>query len=404
MPENLRQNTVKLPRRKNIFSVASVLCLLFVTGCSIDRMGPAAPVINPGMQINSMIGSVIVIDGDTVQSIADRYQISAEDIIHTNNLQPPYALRGGQRLVVTYPLEYKVRGQDTLYNIARMYNIDPNLLAQHNNLAPPYHLNAGQVIRIPGLRAGQPAQIPDGFTTFSIEEAPPLEPQKLPPVEIERLNSSREKKTDVKTVVSAKNSSLTATRADIDRDKAAFAAVLDNLVKQEEAAPGIIPAAAPAARPPAKTLLGSMQKKPAAEPVAFQSMVVPSSRRGFMWPVKGNVISSYGAKPNKMFNDGVNIAAPRGTPVKAAGDGIVAYIGNDIASYGNIVLVRHDKGVMTAYAHLNNMTVKKGMRVDKGQVIGTVGSSGKVSSSQLHFEVRQGRKSVDPAKFLNATL
>jgi murein DD-endopeptidase MepM/ murein hydrolase activator NlpD len=118
------------------------------------------------------------------------------------------------------------------------------------------------------------------------------------------------------------------------------------------------------------------------------------------WPVRGRVISGYGPKDGGTYNDGINIAAPRGTPVAAAGDGTVAYVGHSLESYGNLVLIRHGGGVVTAYAHLGAVRVKQGMIVKKGQLIGAVGATGAVTAAQLHFEVRRGGEPINPAQYL----
>jgi len=101
-----------------------------------------------------------------------------------------------------------------------------------------------------------------------------------------------------------------------------------------------------------------------------------------------------------MYNDGINIAAPKGTPVVAAQDGQVVYADDGLSGYGNLILIRHQGGLVTAYAHLQNMAVGKGALVRQGQPVGTVGSSGNVATSQLHFEVRRGKDTIDPAKYL----
>jgi murein DD-endopeptidase MepM/ murein hydrolase activator NlpD len=121
----------------------------------------------------------------------------------------------------------------------------------------------------------------------------------------------------------------------------------------------------------------------------------------FRWPVRGKVITSYGAKTNGKSNDGINLAVPEGTPVKAAEDGVVAYSGNELKGYGNLVLVRHSNGYVTAYAHASELLVKRGDSIKRGQVIAKSGQSGEVSSPQLHFEIRKGSNPVDPLQFLN---
>ena len=125
-----------------------------------------------------------------------------------------------------------------------------------------------------------------------------------------------------------------------------------------------------------------------------------SGNGAFSLPVKGNVISSYGPKTGGLHNDGINIAAPRGTVVKASQNGVVAYVGDGIDGYGNLVLVRHDKGYITAYAHLDSVSVARGKVLKKGQALGKIGSTGGVSSPQLHFEIRKGTKALNPAVYL----
>jgi murein DD-endopeptidase MepM/ murein hydrolase activator NlpD len=121
----------------------------------------------------------------------------------------------------------------------------------------------------------------------------------------------------------------------------------------------------------------------------------------FRWPVRGKVITSYGAKTNGKANDGINLAVPEGTPVKAAEDGVVAYSGNELKGYGNLVLIRHSNGYVTAYAHASELLVKRGDTIKRGQVIAKSGQSGEVASPQLHFEIRKGSTPVDPLQFLN---
>ena len=133
--------------------------------------------------------------------------------------------------------------------------------------------------------------------------------------------------------------------------------------------------------------------------------VKPSEATGalptFRWPVRGKVITSYGAKTNGKSNDGINLAVPEGTPVKAAEDGVVAYSGNELKGYGNLVLVRHSNGYVTAYAHASELMVKRGDTIKRGQIIAKSGQSGEVGSPQLHFEIRKGSSPVDPLQFLN---
>ncbi len=121
----------------------------------------------------------------------------------------------------------------------------------------------------------------------------------------------------------------------------------------------------------------------------------------FRWPARGRIIAGFGPQPNGLQNDGINVAVPEGTPVKAAEDGVVAYAGNELKGYGNLVLVRHANGFVTAYAHASEILVKKGDAIKRGQVIAKSGQSGTVTSPQLHFEIRKGSTPVDPAQYLS---
>lgn len=121
----------------------------------------------------------------------------------------------------------------------------------------------------------------------------------------------------------------------------------------------------------------------------------------FRWPVKGRVIAGFGPKPSGGQNDGINLAVPEGTPVKAADDGVVAYAGNELKGYGNLVLIRHSNGFVSAYAHASELMVKRGDTIKRGQVIANAGQTGNVTSPQLHFEIRKGSTPVDPTKYLS---
>lgn len=123
----------------------------------------------------------------------------------------------------------------------------------------------------------------------------------------------------------------------------------------------------------------------------------------FVWPVDGPVISSFGSGRNGQRNDGINIAANRGEPIHAAAAGTVTYAGNELKGYGNLVLIRHDDGYVTAYAHAERIAVGRGERVAKGHVIGYAGATGDVSRPQLHFEIRHGVQPVDPKPLLIAS-
>jgi len=119
-----------------------------------------------------------------------------------------------------------------------------------------------------------------------------------------------------------------------------------------------------------------------------------------MKPVGGKIISNFGAKKSGLHNDGVNIAAPRGAPVKSAENGVVVYAGNALKGSGNLILVRHENRWMSAYGHLEQINVRKGQVIKRGSVIGEVGSTGSVSTPQLHFELRRGTSALNPVRYM----
>lgn len=120
----------------------------------------------------------------------------------------------------------------------------------------------------------------------------------------------------------------------------------------------------------------------------------------FRWPVRGRVISGFGPKPGGQQNEGINISVPEGTSVKAAEDGVVAYAGSELKGYGNLVLIKHADGWVTAYANNSALDVKKGDTVKRGQVIAKAGQTGNVNTPQVHFEIRKGSQPVDPSQHL----
>ena len=120
----------------------------------------------------------------------------------------------------------------------------------------------------------------------------------------------------------------------------------------------------------------------------------------FIWPVKGKLLSKYGKSKEGFYNDGINIDSKKGTKVMSSQAGKVIYCGNEIPGYGNLILIKHSKNWITAYAHLNEVFTEKGKKVSKGEIIGSVGNTGNVRSPQLHFEIRKGKESVNPLKLL----
>jgi len=302
---------------------------------------------------------------------------------------------------------------DTLEVLARRYNVSTAAILQANGYKGPRALSPGQQLIIPratATAAAAPAPAP----------APAVAPPASKPV------AAAPAAARVHVVNKGDTLHSIAHRNHIPVAELAKANNLDQSAKlslgmklkvpgaKTAAAPAAPPAAVPAATAPKTVATAQPQSarlvqptanvvEPAAAPEA--PAIKPSEATGalptFRWPVRGKVITSYGAKTNGKANDGINVAVPEGTPVKAAEDGVVAYSGNELKGYGNLVLVRHSNGYVTAYAHASEILVKRGDTIKRGQVIAKSGQSGEVGSPQLHFEIRKGSSPVDPLQFLN---
>jgi murein DD-endopeptidase MepM/ murein hydrolase activator NlpD len=158
-----------------------------------------------------------------------------------------------------------------------------------------------------------------------------------------------------------------------------------------------------APRPPQEeSTPGWYKPKPAPHDIDVKPLPAPGTV-SFAWPVQGHIISDFGTTTSGQRNDGINIAAALGTPIRSAADGVVSYCGNELKSYGNLILIRHENGYVTAYAHAESILVNRGDRVAKGQIIGYAGETGDVRQPQLHFEIRHDTAPINPRPLLVAS-
>ena len=243
---------------------------------------------------------VIVASGDNLYKIAQKNNTTVRDLISANNIEPPFALQVGSKIIIPAIKYHMVEEGDNLYKISRKYNMNVNELIKINELQEPYNIVIGSKLKVSG---------------------------------------------------SYKDNDLMATTG----------------------------------------------KKPH----LITDIKLPEKENNFIWPVNGKVISTFGQKPGGLYNDGINIQAKESEPVKAAEDGLVAYVGNELRGYGNLIILKHSGGWISAYAHLKDTKVKIGTKVSKGSPIATVGSSGNVNSAQLYFGIRRGREAVNPQLYLD---
>lgn len=336
-----------------------------LAACEPSWKGGAPVAMRPGAEAQRP-ATVTVYAGDTVFSVARRFNLSVRELIEANNLQPPYQLSPGT--VLRLPgagsgVEHVVQKGDTLLALARRYKVDFNSLAATNNKQAPYVVKLGERLRIPG------ANTPGVGTQVATAEAAPAG-------------------TPGSIIITSPNAPPSMKGRPVGSQPAPMIPLQPPLAQAPEPAP-----AESAVPPPQNAAFQPTQTLPPP----------PPSRSGssFLWPVKGEVVQEFGPLPGKgQHNDGINIAAARGTPVRAAENGVVAYVGNELKGFGNLLLVKHADGWVTAYAHNEHLMVRKGETVKRGQTIATVGASGGVQSPQLHFEIRRGTEAVNPVDLL----
>lgn len=297
---------------------------------------------------------------------------------------------------------------DTLEGIARRYNVTSAAILQANGYKGPRALQPGQQLIIPKAAPAAPVAAAPVAAAPAIAAAPAQAASSVHVVNRGDTLMSLSRRYNVPLSQLAKANSLTSTsqlsigsKITIPGAKAAAAPPAADKPAQVAVASG--PQTKPGASEPQQKarLATTTPDVPEAEPAKAGDTT--SALPSFRWPARGRVIAGYGAKSNGKQNDGINVAVPEGTPVKAAEDGVVAYSGSELKDYGNLVLVRHSNGYVTAYAHASELMVKRGDTIKRGQTIAKSGQSGGVSSPQLHFEIRKGNAPVDPMQFLNGT-
>lgn len=299
--------------------------------------------------------------------------------------QPPPAWEVAR--VVPRAIEVKARGYrvkpgDTLSRIVARTGAGADAIARANDLAAPFRLLPGRMLTIP---PGRYHAVARGESGIAIARAYGVDWSR-----IATLNHLEEPY-----VLRAGQHLLLPSRSEaakmtLEERAAAFRIDIDDLVTGSE------PALAPEAMPAAPT------RSAAAAPIAPTTPVAAPTGTGpgrFLWPVTGRTLRRFGPQPNGGRNDGIDIAARAGTPVLAAAGGVVAYAGS-LAGFGQLVLVRHGGNYLTAYGHAERLLVTRGQAVRAGQAIARVGATGSAPEPELHFEIRQGRKPVDPVGLL----
>jgi murein DD-endopeptidase MepM/ murein hydrolase activator NlpD len=354
-PQSLRQSSAPANAASQSYPTASASSSGGERGVT-SHAPPGQPIVAANHGSGHGGTTIIVGTSDTLDTLSRHYNVSPAAILQANGYKGPRALSPGQQLIIPRPTTaavapaskpttatpsvHVVNRGDTMLSIARRNHVSIAELAKANNLDRSAKLKLGMKLTVPGAKtaAVTPAAQPGaGAQPATASASPATKLAAVTPKPQEKTQRVQATTTPAKLSVETPVKATEATRA------------------------------------------------------------LPT----FRWPVRGKVITSYGAKTNGMANEGINLSVPEGTPVRAAEDGVVGYSGNDVKSYGNLVLVRHSNGYVTAYAHASEVLVKRGDAIKRGQIIAKSGQSGEVGSPQLHFEIRKGSSPVDPLQFLN---
>jgi murein DD-endopeptidase MepM/ murein hydrolase activator NlpD len=317
-------------------------------------------------------GKVVTVQpGDTLYSLAIRHGVTIDMIARANGLTNHYAVKPGTDLLIPQagPTKfgqaqgetpkaqaaecagehcYMVKKGETIASIARSHGVPEAQILQAYNLPDSRSLKAGQSIAIPGREA--PRQTLAEAAPQTRVPAPALEPQ----------------------------------------------------------APTLAPVPSGGTLKAPEPLKPATEAKPVsakpAEPSCDAALANPLPRMGknFRKPVEGLIIGQFGPQRDGSVNEGVTISVPKGTAIKAAENGVVAYVGDELPGFGNLILIRHADEYITAYAHADEIMVKKCDVVKRGQVVAKAGATGDASQPQLHFEIRKNAKPVDPAPLLGS--
>ena len=322
------------------------------------RTPPAAPtyilsVKGPVRAAKDKTRTVKVDQGDTVNNLSARFLTPKTDVIKLNKLKKPFELEVGRSLKIPTPKAYIVEGGDTLFAISKRFNISPEVLAELNNFNPNEKVRSGEEIALP----------------VDIKDSGPL---KRPGPPAGRRSEEEE------------------------------APVAEQPTRHAPEAYHPQPPIRP--EPPSRYTPTPQTPLVETSPAPTDAQVTAAGQGRFIWPVDGQILSAFGSKPGGQRNDGVDIGAPTGTVVKSAAAGDVVYAGNQVPGFGNLVLIKHPGGWVTAYAHLSTTSVKIKDHVEQGDEVGAVGQTGGAEVPELHFEIRYAPTQRDKAKPIDPSL
>ena len=348
-------------------------------GAKAARTSRAASAIRNEGAASAKVGK-----GDTLIGLSRKTGVSVEELAKLNHLQKPYHLRLGSRLKLPSRRYYTVKSGDTLYSLARRFGVSEAELSDFNSMAHGKHIRAGQKLYLPGQAEDTTAPAPSVRpprprpTAIRPGVAPEIQPETGQP---SQPGPSYPPQPEISPAPLGPSSSAPPSSTP--------GQPFELTPERRPPAPVTAPIAPPL-QTPGRPIIQTSPTPSAAD-------VVAAGRGKFSWPLEGRLISGFGPKADGQRNDGLNIAGAAGDPVHASADGEVVYAGDQVPSFGNLVLIKHTGGWVTAYAHMGSITVKNRDQVSKGQQIGVVGQTGAVSAPQLHFEIRYAGSPKDKA-------
>lgn len=276
---------------------------------------------------------------------------------------------------------YVVKRGQTLSHVARATGAGIDAIAAANGIEPPFAVHPGRRLKIPG---GRYHLVGKGESGIAIARAYGVDWSRV--ATLNHLQETYLLRAGQRLLIPSEKEVAKMT---LEQRAAAFRIDIDDLVTGSE--PALAARAAPA--PPVRSAARALP------PTVAVAAPAQSFAGRFAWPLAGKIIRRFGQLAGGVRNDGIDIATPVGMPIRAAADGVIAYAGR-LAGFGQLVLIRHGDGWLTAYGHAQSLAVRRGQAVSRGDVIGLAGASGNAPQPQLHFEVRNGRRPVDPLRLL----
>lgn len=350
---------------------------------------------------NKQIITIKVKSGDSLLSIASKYNMSLKEIAELNKIRKPYNIYVGQKIKVysnniktdTKKVEYKivtVKKGDNLLKIALKNNSTLREIATINDIKPPYKVYVGQKIKVPFNETLKIENnnnfdnkkektknyyiVKKGDNLYSIS--------KNNKVSVNKIIKNNNLKKPYNIYVGQK---LYLNDENIEKNNKQQNLVKNNNIKKNN------------------TVINTNNDLEIKSNTSNTNITKEQTNKNsmFLWPVKGEIIKHFGKQANGESSDAIHIKARQGQDILASNSGEVVYAGNELKGYGNIIIIKHDNGWLSIYGYCDTMNVRVKDKVIKGQKIGTVGKTGSITEPQLYFSIRKGKVAMDPTKYLD---